>query len=998
MAKRKSPTPKPSSWHYPAIIIIGFVAFLMGAVLSALPIHAANLIQSASATRTTAQTNPTIVTATYPTAATAGRLLIAVVAANGDTTINGPSGWTQIINESGTVSQGIFYKLASGGETSISASVSANPGSIGLHIYEYAGANSLGAVSSNTGTSNTPSSGSIATTQTNELVFTAIVIRANTTYTNTSWNNAGEGFTERRDFNTGGGARLAAYAGGDNLTNTAGTKSVTVATGASAAWRGQMVSFQTVEVDTIPPSAITDLAASNPTGSSIELAWTAPGDDGSSGTASAYDIRYSTSLIDEGSFASANEVAEEPIPSMAGTAQSMTVTGLSQNTTYYFAIKSSDEAPNTSPISNVPDLTTTEASTEDPGDATVNLYPENIVVHILPEACTTDPKIQLLLHAHNATHVKIGYLPDLSDASWEPFEVGVDRFANISWNLPEGDGEKTIYVQFKSPFYDLESEIHTASVRLDQSTFCRSPEEHAHVFETQGKIRAREISEACLADFAHAIIEPHIDGFVPEVKTLSPTETQFTFTEENNKVEIVIKRLDEETVSVEIHKQEGDKPQNIKLRVHAADRGAVHDMLLWRAVSAFKELPKKIDLSTIPQLCTSELVPHPHPGDLFQGTSSDVYFMGDDDKRHAFPNKDVFNSWFQTSTEIMTVADYQIAEIPLGENITLRPGKLVRVLNSLVLYVTDVGRKLRQIITEALMDSYRVRIDDVIYSLSPALVTNYKFGNPILSEHDPIIALLNETSTNINDLWPTSDESHEPLVHSSDIRDGRVILENNSIPTGNTELRFRVLDHTKTIFTPDGLASSHGADVHVLIVREDLGAFQHLHPEERNGVWTVHAHFEEEGHYYLYTDIVPKGQPSIILRAPLAVGDNPLNNTSFPDPDPNQGGNDNPYRLELLTKELSAGKQSLLKFQLTKDGVLVSKIEPWLEAFAHLVIFKHGDWNTYIHTHPLEGFSPPNGQLHFIARFPTAGRYTLFTQIRVDDGVKTFPITIDIAE
>ncbi|HUW83251.1 MAG TPA: Calx-beta domain-containing protein, partial [Phycisphaerae bacterium] len=111
--------------------------------------------------------------------------------------------------------------------------------------------------------------------------------------------------------------------------------------------------------DTTPPAAVTDLAAGNPTSSSIDLSWTAPGDDGTTGTASSYDIRYSTSTIDEGSFAGATQVASEPTPQLAGTPQGMTVPGLSASTTYYFAMKTSDEVPNVSALSNVASGATT---------------------------------------------------------------------------------------------------------------------------------------------------------------------------------------------------------------------------------------------------------------------------------------------------------------------------------------------------------------------------------------------------------------------------------------------------------------------------------------------------------------------------------------------------------------------------------------------------------------------------------------------------------------
>ena len=109
----------------------------------------------------------------------------------------------------------------------------------------------------------------------------------------------------------------------------------------------------TTTPDVTAPAAVSNLAAGSPTSSSLTLTWTAPGDDGSTGTAATYDIRYSTSTINDGNWASATQVTGEPAPAAAGTGQNMIVSGLSANTTYYFAMKTSDEVPNTSALSNV---------------------------------------------------------------------------------------------------------------------------------------------------------------------------------------------------------------------------------------------------------------------------------------------------------------------------------------------------------------------------------------------------------------------------------------------------------------------------------------------------------------------------------------------------------------------------------------------------------------------------------------------------------------------
>ena len=101
------------------------------------------------------------------------------------------------------------------------------------------------------------------------------------------------------------------------------------------------------------PSIVADLSAGSATESSITLAWTAPGDDGSVGTASQYDIRYSTSPITGANWASATQVSGEPTPQVAGSSESFVVTGLTAGTTYYFAIMTADEVPNWSGLSNV---------------------------------------------------------------------------------------------------------------------------------------------------------------------------------------------------------------------------------------------------------------------------------------------------------------------------------------------------------------------------------------------------------------------------------------------------------------------------------------------------------------------------------------------------------------------------------------------------------------------------------------------------------------------
>jgi len=107
--------------------------------------------------------------------------------------------------------------------------------------------------------------------------------------------------------------------------------------------------------------ALASTAAAQTTPTSIQLTWTAPGDDGTLGTAAQYDLRYSASAITSANFASATRFDTTPTPTASGTSQTVTVTGLTPSTAYYFAIKTADNAGNWSTISNVVARTTPAA-------------------------------------------------------------------------------------------------------------------------------------------------------------------------------------------------------------------------------------------------------------------------------------------------------------------------------------------------------------------------------------------------------------------------------------------------------------------------------------------------------------------------------------------------------------------------------------------------------------------------------------------------------------
>ncbi|GAB4029146.1 MAG: hypothetical protein Fur0012_03120 [Elusimicrobiota bacterium] len=113
-----------------------------------------------------------------------------------------------------------------------------------------------------------------------------------------------------------------------------------------------------IKKDTTSPSAVSSLAAYTPSSASDEgkllLTWTATGDDGLTGSASYYMIRYSQNLIDDYSFPSASVYVSTLVPRSAGQPESLLLSGLTPGVTYYAAVKVVDKAGNISAISNSP--------------------------------------------------------------------------------------------------------------------------------------------------------------------------------------------------------------------------------------------------------------------------------------------------------------------------------------------------------------------------------------------------------------------------------------------------------------------------------------------------------------------------------------------------------------------------------------------------------------------------------------------------------------------
>lgn len=98
---------------------------------------------------------------------------------------------------------------------------------------------------------------------------------------------------------------------------------------------------------------------------SVTLYWTAPGDDGHTGRATTYELRWSSSPINDSNVLMAARFLGLGQPSMAGQRDSMRVTIPVSGGPLYFALRTADEAGNWSLVSNNATLPGTTAELPD---------------------------------------------------------------------------------------------------------------------------------------------------------------------------------------------------------------------------------------------------------------------------------------------------------------------------------------------------------------------------------------------------------------------------------------------------------------------------------------------------------------------------------------------------------------------------------------------------------------------------------------------------------
>jgi hypothetical protein len=214
-------------------------------------------------------------------------------------------------------------------------------------------------------------------------------------------------------------------------------------------------------------------------------------------------------------------------------------------------------------------------------------------------------------------------------------------------------------------------------------------------------------------------------------------------------------------------------------------------------------------------------------------------------------------------------------------------------------------------------------------------------------------------------------------------------------PGVRTDFRF-------SITGPDGdpvthYATLHEKKLHLIVARRDGEGFQHLHPTQAGGEWSVPLTLPTAGAYRIFADFQPaSAAQSLTLGMDVTA---PGSFRPSPPPAPTMTSKVDGYTIT-RTGELSPGRSSEVTLTVRKDGKPVTDLQPYLGAYGHLVALRMGDL-AYLHVHPEgepgDGKTKPGPAIRYAVEVPSAGTYRLYLDFRHAGVVRTAEFVATVA-
>lgn len=221
--------------------------------------------------------------------------------------------------------------------------------------------------------------------------------------------------------------------------------------------------------------------------------------------------------------------------------------------------------------------------------------------------------------------------------------------------------------------------------------------------------------------------------------------------------------------------------------------------------------------------------------------------------------------------------------------------------------------------------------------------------------------------------------AHAGQQKSVDIHSSRVTFDRSSFTTGTTtDLSFLIEDISTGQVITD-LEIMHDKPMHVVLVRDDLQHFDHIHPTLQDEQWVVSYTFRAGGQYRIWIDFMNDGMMHLVDFDVLVDGDDAEEQEHL-------GG---------LQVEMKQDGPDYSFFVYDENKRPIALTERFLGAAAHLVTID-STLQDFGHTHDEE--MDGDHILTFTPTFTKSGMYRGWVQFMYDGKERTAPASFFIGE
>jgi len=222
-----------------------------------------------------------------------------------------------------------------------------------------------------------------------------------------------------------------------------------------------------------------------------------------------------------------------------------------------------------------------------------------------------------------------------------------------------------------------------------------------------------------------------------------------------------------------------------------------------------------------------------------------------------------------------------------------------------------------------------------------------------------------------------------------------MVLTEPAAPVAGKPVRLKLMIHEADGSMAREFEIVHEKLVHLIIVRDGLDEFAHVHPDvDDQGNLTITHTFLKPGKYRLFADHKPKDKGAAVATAQIEVSGDPSPSTALTVNAPGKVTADG-LVAQVELKNAKASESSEFRFRLTNySGQPIDDLQPYLGARGHLVVIS-ADGKQYVHAHPTDGPTAAN-EVVFMSHFPAAGMYKGWAQFQESGQIRTVPFVVQI--